>query len=355
MMRRMKSAVLYAPADLRFEEVEIPQIGPTDVLLKILATGNCGSDLQRIMVEGTYHFPCIPGHEFAGEIALLGQKVSGWKVGDRVTAAPQIPCRRCNWCELGEYNMCEEYDYVGSRSNGSFAQYLKIPADNIFKIPDGVDFEDAAVTDPACIALHGIRRAGGIKPGETVVILGIGPIGLFVCQWAKILGAGEVIGVDIVEKKLGIAKKLGADWTINSRTQDVVEEMRKMAKRGAGLVIETAGSIDTQRQSLQIAGKRGRIVQIGRSHHDVLLPDAIYSLIFRHELEIYGSVNSSFSDLHNEWETALRFMADGKLQVKPLVSHRITLAETPKMFYKMYNREIVYNKIMILPWSEEEI
>lgn len=350
----MKAVVLHAPSDLRFEDVEIPQIGSADVLLKIEATGNCGSDLQRIMVEGTYHFPCIPGHEFAGEIVSLGKEVLGWTTGDRVTAAPQIPCRRCSWCELGEYNMCDDYDYVGSRSDGSFAQYLKIPAANLFRMPDGVDFEDVAVTDPACIALHGIRRSGGIRPGETVVVLGTGPIGLFACQWAKILGAGDVLAVDIVEEKLRIARQIGADRTVNAHKEDVVEEIRKLTKGGASLVIETAGSTDTQRQSLQIARKRGRVVHIGRSHRDVLLPDAVYSLIFRHELEIYGSVNTSFSAQNNEWETALHFMAEGRLQVKPLISHRITLRDAPEMFFKMFRREIYYNKIMILPWAEEK-
>lgn len=352
MKGRMKAIVLHAASDLRLEDVEIPQIAPSDVLLKIEATGNCGSDLQRIMVKGTYHFPCIPGHEFAGEIVLLGKEVSGWKRGDRVTAAPQIPCRKCSWCEIGEYNLCDDYDYVGSRSDGSFAQYLKIPASNLLKVPDKVDFEDASATDPACVAFHGIRRSGGITPGETVAILGAGPIGLFACQWAKILGAGEVLVVDIVEEKLEVARQLGADWTVNAKKEDVVDEIRKLTKVGASIVIETAGSTDTQRQSLQIARKRGRVVHIGRSHRDVLLPDAVYSLIFRHELEIYGSVNTSFSAENNEWETTLHFMAEGRLQVKPLVSHRITLRDVPEMFLKMYRREIYYNKIIILPWAE---
>ena len=355
MKRKMKAAVLYAPSDLRYEEVEIPQIGPADVLIKVKATGNCGSDLHRIMVEGTYHFPCIPGHEFAGEIALLGKEVSGWKVGDRVTAAPQIPCRKCSWCQVGEYNLCEDYDYVGSRSDGSFAQYLKIPAANLFRMPGGVEFEDAAATDPACIALHGIRRSGGIKPGETVAILGMGPIGLFACQWAKLLGAGKVFAVDIIEEKLHIAKELGADQSVNARKVDVVEEIQKLTKTGAGLVMETAGSIDTQRQCLQIARKRGRIVHIGRSHQDVLLPDKIYSLIFRNELEVYGSVNTSFSEHNHEWKTSLHFMSEGKLKVKPLISHRVTLKDTPEMFLKMYRKDVYYNKIMILPWGGEEI
>lgn len=350
----MQAAALHAPGDLRYEKVDIPTTGPEDVLLKVRATGNCGSDLHRIMVEGTYFFPCIPGHEFAGEVATLGQQVSGWRVGDRVTAVPQIPCRQCHWCQVGEYNLCEDYDYVGSRSNGSFAQYLKLPAQNLVRLPSEVDFEKGAATDPACIALHGIRRSGGIKPGETVVILGTGPIGLFACQWARILGAGLVVGVDVVEKKLKIAKDLGADVVINAGKDNVVGYVNDLTKGGADLVMETAGSLSTQQQCLQVARKRGRIVHIGRSHQDVLLPDAVYSLIFRRELEIYGSVNTSFSNLNHEWQVALQFMGKGQLRVEPIISHRITLKEVPEIFSKMHNKQMFYNKIIIFPWGEDK-
>ena len=350
----MKACVLHAPADLRFEDVDIPKIGPKDILLKVRATGSCGSDMHRIMVEGTYHFPCIPGHEFAGEVTELGEEVRGWSIGNRVTAAPQIPCGQCHWCQVGEYNLCEDYDYVGSRSDGSFAQYLRIPAANLVKLPPEVEFEEAAATDPACIALHGIRRSGGIRPGETVVILGTGPIGLFACQWARILGAGRIIAVDIVDEKLKIAEELGAETIINAGKEDVVHRITKITTRGADLVMEIAGNLSTQRQCLQVAAKRGRVVYIGRSHEDVLLPDNVYSLIFRRELEIYGSVNSSFSNLNHEWRTAVHFMANGQLRVKPLISHRISLKDVPQIFSKAYRKEIYYNKIIILPWEEDK-
>ncbi len=345
----MKAAVLHAPADLRYEEVPVPEIGPADVLLRVRATANCGSDLHRVMVAGTYHFPCIPGHEFAGEIVSAGKEVSGWTQTDRVTAAPQIPCRRCSWCQAGEYNLCEDYDYVGSRSDGSFAEYLKIPAANLQRLPEGVDFEDGACTDPAAVALHGIRRSGGIRPGESVAVLGAGPIGLFACQWARILGAGMVVAVDIVQDKLRIARELGADVALDAREEDAVEGILDATKGGASLVMETAGSVDTQRQCLQAARKRGRVVHIGRSHQDVLLPDAVYSLIFRHELRIYGSVNTSFSPRNNEWATALRFMGRRRLHVKPMISHRVTLEDTPEIFRKMYRKEVEYNKMIIAP------
>ena len=350
MKGKMNAAVLYGPADLRYEQAAISQPGKGDVLLRIKAAGNCGSDLERVMVEGTYHFPCIPGHEFAGEIAEIGSDVSEFKVGDRVTAAPLIPCMKCEWCLQGQYNLCEDYDYVGSRSDGAFTEYVKIPAANVAKLPENVDYEDGAMTDPAAVALHAIRRAGEIGTGQTIVILGAGPIGMFACQWAKIMGAKKVIATDIVEEKLTIMQGFGVDVTINAKKEDVVERiMAETNGTGADMLLETAGSVQTHRQSLLAARKRGKVVHIGRAYTDVLLPDEVFTKIFRKELNVYGAVNSNFSLYDHEWKTTLHYMSLGELKTKPLISHRLPLSEIAETFKKMYDGEIVYNKIIFSP------
>lgn len=350
MKEKMLAAVLHAPADLRYEEIEVPRIGPDDVLLKVKAAGNCGSDLQRIMVEGTHVFPCIPGHEFSGEIVKLGNKVDSFKVGDRVTAYPLIPCMRCKWCRQGEYNLCEDYDYLGSRSDGAFAEYVKVPARNLVLLPKEVGLEEAAMTDPACVALHGIKRAGGIRMGQSVAILGVGSIGMLACQWVKAMGAGKIIAVDIIEDKLKVVRDFGVDSCINAKKEDVVEKVIEETKgEGVDLVMETAGSLATQRASFLIAAKRGRVIHIGRSYSDVLLPDEVFSRIFRRELEVYGAVNSNFSPLDNEWETTLHFMASGAIKTKPLISHRIKLKDIAQTFKNMYHRKMIYNKIIFSP------
>ncbi len=350
MKKKMLAAILYAPADLRYEEMKVPEIGADDVLLKVKAAGNCGSDLQRIMVEGTHTFPCVPGHEFSGEIVEIGNKVDCFKVGDRVTAYPLIPCMRCEWCLEGEYNLCEDYDYLGSRCDGAFAEYVKVPASNLIKLPGQVGFEEAAMTDPACVALHGIKRAGGIRIGESVAILGIGPIGMLACQWAKAMGAGKIIAIDIIEDKLKIVRDFGVDSCINAIKEDVVKRVIEATKgKGADLVMEIAGSLATQKASLLVAAKRGRVVHIARSYSDVLLPDEVYTRIFRKELEIYGAVNSNFSSLDNEWKTTLKFMASGAIKTKSLISHRIKLKDIAETFKKMYQRKMIYNKIIFSP------
>jgi L-iditol 2-dehydrogenase len=346
----MKAAVLHAPGVVRFQEVPIPAIGAGEVLLRIRAAGNCGSDLKRIMVEGTWVFPCIPGHEFSGEVSEVGEGVDGYSVGDRVTAAPMLPCFRCEWCLQGQYNLCDDYDYVGSRSDGAFAEYLKIRAFNLVKLPQSVSDEAAAMTDPAGVALHALRRAGGVGPGEVVAVLGAGPIGMFACQWAALMGAGKVIATDIFDEKLEIARGLGVPVCINSSREDTVKRiMEETVGKGADLIVETAGSVDTHRQALLAARKRGRIVHVGRAYTDVLLADEVFTKIFRRELAVFGAVNTNFSPHDNEWRTTVDYLASGALRAEPLVSHRLPMSEVGETFQKMFRKEMVYNKVIFRP------
>jgi L-iditol 2-dehydrogenase len=350
MKDKMKAASLHAPGDLRYEEVDIPEIGPKEVLIKVKAAGNCGSDLQRIMTEGTYSFPCVPGHEFSGVIAETGKDVADFKPDDRVTVAPLIPCMKCEWCLQGQYNLCEDYDYLGSRSDGAFAEYVKAPAANLVKLPNEVGFEDGSVTDPAAVALHAIKRGGGVAPGETVVVLGAGPIGMLACQWSALMGAGKVIATDVFDEKLETVLGLGADISINSKNEDVVSRIiEETGAKGADVIIETAGSIETHRQSLLAARKRGRIIHIGRAYSDMLFPDEVFTRIFRKELSVHGAVNSNFSPHDHEWRTVVKYISEGRLKIKPLISHRLPLKVIADTFRKMYNKEIVYNKIIFSP------
>ena len=222
----MQAAVLHAPADLRIEEVPVPEIGPYDVLVRVRAAGICGSDLERIMVTGTYHFPTIPGHEFCGEVDTAGSAVKAYKAGDRVLVVPIIPCGTCEYCAQGYYGQCEHYDYLGSRTDGGFAEYVRVPEGNLIPLPESVSFLEGAAVEPAAVTLHGIIKAD-IRAGDSVAVLGCGAIGLFAIQFAKILGATRVIAVDVIPGKLESAKKAGADFCINALECDPVEEIRQ--------------------------------------------------------------------------------------------------------------------------------
>ena len=350
MKKTMMASVLHAPGDVRYEAVPLPNIAGDEVLIAVKAVGNCGSDLQRIMIEGTHVFPCIPGHEFSGQIVEVGSEVTRVKSGERVTASPQLPCGQCRWCRYGQYNLCENYDYIGSRSDGAFAEFIKIPEANVRVLPDSVSYEEGSMTDPCCVSLHGCKRAGGVNVGETVVVMGLGPIGMIAGQWGRILGARQVIGVDVVESKLKTAEGLGIDHCIDAQREDVVQKIHDLTDGdGGNLYIETAGSVQTHIQALMSAAKRARIVHIGRIYHDVTLPKEAFAQIFRKELHVYGSVNFNSSPLDDEWSRALHFLDNGSIKTQPLISHRIRIEHVGATFRKMYEKAFEYNKIIFSP------
>ena len=349
--RLMKAVVLHAPGDIRFEDVSIPKISSNEVLIRVRAAGICGSDIPRVMVTGTYHFPTIPGHEFAGKIAEVGKKVKDVAVGSRVTVIPCIPCRKCKYCERGDFFHCKDYNYLGSRTDGGFAEYVKAPVDNLVVLPEGVDFEEGACTEPLSVSLHIINRAGGINPGDWVAIFGGGSIGNFCAQWAKVLGAEKVFLIDIVEEKLEIAKKVGIDNRINAREQNPVEEILDITGReGVDLSIEAAGTEITLQQCLKATRKKGKVAVVGRAEQDVCIPRKIMSDFLRKELAIFGGWGFEFAHFpHHAWRTSLHFLKEKKIKVKPLITHRFSLKEASRVFEMMYEGKEYFHKVLFIP------
>ena len=345
----MKSAVLHAIGDLRYEDTPTPKPGIGEVLIKIKASGVCGSDIPRVMKKGTYSFPLIPGHEFAGEVVEIasGNESYAVKVGDRVTIFPLIHCGKCIYCQIGEYAQCDDYDYLGSRRDGGFAEYVTAPIENLVPVPDNVDFECSAMTEPASVALHALRRTG-VDAGDNVVILGAGTIGLILAQWAKICGAGRVFVTDISQDKLKVAMDYGF-LCINSAQEDAVDRIIKETKKGADISIEAAGTSVTFEQSLRMTRKQGKVILMGNVSGDVVIPERTASIILRSQLVIYGTWNSSITSIpKNEWLTSLHFMSLGALNLKPLITHRFPLSNVNKAFDMMYNRREFFNKVMFV-------
>ncbi len=344
----MKAAVLHAIGDLRYEDIPIPETKQGFALIKVKASGVCGSDIPRVMKKGAYSFPLIPGHEFAGEIAKLNDENSSkFKVGDRVTVFPLIPCGKCPYCQIGEYAQCDDYDYLGSRRDGGFAEYVNVPINNLVLIPENVDFESAAMTEPASVALHALRRAG-VDPGDNVVILGAGTIGLILAQWAKISGAGRVFITDISEEKLKSAMEQGFIDCINVQNDDPVSVVKGETEgRGADICIEAAGTPTTFEQSIRMVRKLGKVILMGNVSGDVLIPEKTASTILRGQLTIFGTWNSSITSVpKDEWKTALKFMRSGALKMKSLITHRYSLDRVNEAFNMMYNKLEFFNKVM---------
>jgi len=347
--KTMKAANLYAPGDIRMEEVPVPEPGEGQVLLKVKACGVCGSDISRVMETGTYRFPTIPGHEFAGEVVDLGPGVDGIPLGLRAAVIPLMPCQVCDFCRIGEYQLCDNYNYLGSRTNGAFAEYVVAPAANLIPLPEGVSFEMGAMTDPASVALHAVKKLG-IQAGDWVAVFGVGPIGAFALQWAKLLGAGETIAIDIFPEKLAVAARLGADHCINGREEDPVERIMALTGgRGVERAVEFAGHKVTQEQSILATAKMGSIVWGGISHSDLPLREKAVDGILRKELTLIGSWNSSFAPFISDWEKTLLFMGQGRLRGEELITHRLSLDEIKDAFKMMQERTEYFNKVMFFP------
>ena len=193
----MQALVLHGIADLRLERVPVPAIRAGEVLVRVAAAGVCGSDIPRVYEHGAYHHPLIPGHEFSGVVAQVSDDTRH-RVRERVTVKPLIPCRRCPYCETGALAQCVSYDYLGSRSDGAWAEYVRVPEANLVPLPEGLSIVAAALSEPAAVALHAMRQ-GHVAAGDTVAILGTGPIGMILAQWARVVGAGQVLLLDIDE------------------------------------------------------------------------------------------------------------------------------------------------------------
>lgn len=344
----MKACVLHAIGDLRVESVRTPAPREGEVLLRVGACGVCGSDIPRVFSKGTYSFPTIPGHEFAGTVEALGPKVDPAWMGKRVAVFPLIPCRECGPCAIGAYAQCEHYDYLGSRSDGAFAEYVCAPVWNLLPVPGDVSMEEAAMAEPAAVAVHALRRAG-LDIGDTVLIFGAGPIGLMLGKWAEAWGASKVMLVDIDREKLRFARKLGFLHLLDATGADVPQWVMNKTARGADVLIEGSGSSAAFEQCMACARPFGSVVLMGNPSGAMTLSQESYWAILRKELRVLGTWNSSYAELpRNEWTLALDAMASGKLDVKPLITHRAGLAALTEHLTMMRDRTAFFNKVMLI-------
>lgn len=339
----MKALVLDYNQSLSVCIRDIP--GPVrkgDVLLKVAACGICGSDIYRGFYNGAYHYPLVMGHEFSGMVCE-GSASGTFKNGDNVVVFPLIPCRKCKPCQTGDYAQCTDYNYFGSRCDGGFEEYLRVPEANLFKIPPHVDILHAAMTEPAAVALHGVRKMH-ITAGDTGVVFGGGPIGNLAAQWLKIHGCASVILVDIDETKLAVARKMNFE-TVNSSMEDAVKKILQLTNgEGAAHVVEAVGLPITFLQSIQATARFGEVLFMGNIHGTFSIGEKDFSDILRKELKIYGTWNSKIVPTGaDDWSTVLKYM-DKELQVAPLITDTPSLEEGPAIFDSILHRRKFHNK-----------
>ncbi|MCW8198853.1 galactitol-1-phosphate 5-dehydrogenase [Verminephrobacter aporrectodeae subsp. tuberculatae] len=340
--RTMRAAVMHQPGDIRLENKPKPEVQAGHALVKVAVCGVCGSDIARMLHKGAHRMPLICGHEFSGHVEALGPGVQGFAVGDLVTVPPLLPCGACAQCARGFPSRCSDYDYFGSRRDGAYAEYVNVPEKNLFKCPEGMDPAAAALTDPAAVALHAIWKSP-FTLGHVGAVVGCGPIGLFAIQWMKLLGARDVIGVDIDPKKLTLARQAGATHTV--RSGEPIDGLPP-----CDLVIEAAGQPTAINQAIRMAAPGGMVVCIGIPAGDVALEGASFNHLLRQEITLTGAWNSFGTPFPGqEWVVSLAKLASGELQWRFMVTHDLPLAALKSLFQSFAQKKEAAAKVLFRP------
>jgi len=352
MKKKMKCLPLKKIGLLEVEERPVPEPGPSEALVKVAYCGVCGSDIPRIFEKGTYKLPTVCGHEFAGTVEALGPECEGkgFKEGDHAAVFPLLWCGSCEACEEGRYVQCSNYDYYGSRRDGGFAEYVSIPLRNLVRVPSGVRLDEASMAEPAAVALHAVGSAGSAV-GKSAAVFGAGPIGLMAAQWLRASGAAKVAVFDVVPEKLKLAKKLGFELAFDGRHMAPPKRMESLSGgRGAEIAIDAAGVPSTLLQAMECAASGGDVVILGNPSAAVSMEPALISRLMRREVSLHGVWNSEYK-VHGggEWTTALEAMAEGRLELKSLVSHVVSLEEAPETLRRMRERDGLFIKVLVKP------
>lgn len=360
--KAMKAWVLHGIADLRLENVEVPKPGKGEVLVAVKAAGICGSDIPRIYRTGTYTFPTIPGHEFAGVVAEIGEGVSpGWQ-GKHVGVYPLIPCRNCVPCRKKQYEMCRQYGYLGSRTSGGFAEYVTVPADNLIALPKGLSFEEAAILEPMAVAAHALRRIE-LTDRNTIVVCGLGTIGLMLLMLIRealedddkqktadrtLDGQILAIGNKASQKQVALAMGFSEDCYCDSRVQDVGRWLEERTNGiGADAFFECVGRNETISLAVDHAAPSGKVLLMGNPYTDIRFDKSVYWKILRNQLTVMGTWNSSFThDGRDDWNYILDRLSDHKITPDKFISHRFSLMELEKGLHIMRDKTEDYVKVM---------
>ena len=324
----MKAAVYYGLDDIRIEDRPKPSVGDDEVLIEMKACGVCGSDLMEWYLRS--RAPLVLGHEPAGVVVEAGKNVKNFRVGDRVFAHHHVADLTCYYCKHGDYTLCPQFAQTHLEPGG-FAEYFKVPPPNLqvdtLKLPDNLSFEEATLIEPVGCCIRAQNKVG-IQKGDSVVVVGAGPSGIIHAMLAKIAGASQVLVTDLVDYRLKMAERLGADLAINSQRENVLEKVRLSTEnRGADIVIVTAPNAKAVEDSVQMVRRGGRILLFAPTQPDQYARLSPHRLFFS---EI--TVVPSYSVSHIETRKALQLISSGTLKAKELITHRFPLSQTQEAF-----------------------
>ncbi len=329
-MATMKAVVVRAPMEFGVEDVPIPEAPQGGLLLKVLACGLCGSDLRTLRSgHRKVTFPWIIGHEICGEAVEVGVSYQGpWDVGNRLAVGPMAYCGTCDFCRDGQFELCENYREIAQAWPGGFAEYIAIPEacvryGTIEPVAKTLDPAFAAISEPISSCVNA-QEKGQIGLGDTVVIIGTGPIGCIHTSLARARGADQIFVADIVEERLSMAEAFEPDATINAAKVDLVEEVARLTNgKGADVIITATPAPVAQVQAVEMARKGGRILLFGGLPKDNSKPGVDMNIVHYHALHLIGT--TTFAPRHQR--VALRLMASGRIPMDKLVTHRFPLTD----------------------------
>lgn len=343
----MKALVLKAYNTFSFEDVPLPEIGPQDVLIRVKACGICGSDVHGMDGStGRRIPPIIMGHEASGLIDQIGSSVTEWNAGERVTFDSTVVTRQDFYSQKGTFNLSDFRKVLGVscgdyRQHGAFAEYVAVPQSVLYRMPDGISFEQAAMTEPVSVAFHAVNLIPS-QINDSAVVVGCGMIGLFVIQALRINGCGRIIAVDLDWSRLDMALKLGADFAIKSDEAEAIEKVMNLTHgRGADMAFEVVGIMPTVNLAIHAVRKGGKVGLVGNLSPKVELP--LQTVVTR-QLTLYGSCASA-----GEYPACLDMIASGRVKVDEMMSAVVPLSEAASWFDRLQKGEPGLMKVIVKP------
>lgn len=351
----MRALQWHGPRDVRLVDIETPPVGPGTVKVEIAYCGICGSDLHEyadgphaIPVDRPHPLsgrtaPLTLGHEFCGTVVDVGDGVTALRVGDRVAVEPEYRCSQCTYCRSGSYNLCVSMGFAGLMGDGGMADFAVVPAYMLYRLPDGVSLEQAAVMEPAAVALHALRR-GALQLGETCAVFGLGPIGLLTIMLARLQGATTIVAVDVSPERLGAARRLGATHVFDATVLDPVALQQAILAATGGLGVdvgfEAAGLQATFESAMRALRKGGRFVMVG------LMPRVSFDAMraVNDELTLLASVG-----YRHAYEDLLRMVASGALDLTAIVTRIVSLEDAITDGFDALVADRAQIKILISP------
>ena len=320
----MRVAMYYNNQDVRVEEMPVPKIGPGELLLRVEASGICGSDVMEWY--RVQRAPLVLGHEVAGAVVEVGEGVDRFNEGDRLVVTHHVPCNACHYCLTGHHTVCETLR-VTNFEPGGFSEFLRLPAINVdrgvFPVPDGLAYDEASVAEPLACVYRGQKRAN-LQPGQSVLVLGSGLAGLLHINLARALGAGKIIATDLVDYRMQAARRLGADFAF-AATDDIPARVREVNDgRLADLVIVSTGARPALSQALESVDRGGTVLFFAPTEPGVTVPVSINDVFFRND----ATLTTTYAAAPGDLATALEMIASGRVQVGDMISHRLGLGDT---------------------------